>query len=328
MLHNAIEVVVGATGVIDPWQVQSFITGAALNLAETGQPQWQAKPHYQTLEAAYRNADTPIRRHDFELARQYWLEELPAMADRTRSSINAGVMGYLFAFNTGVVRNLVATTTTISPEDLEKGIWWLVNLPITPGDATSTVVNASIKYVTQRHILRRKARPRDPLLVVWSDEFQKVANSYDAAFLAECRSHKGCMVVLTQSIHAMYANLYGTGGEHQTDSLLTNFGHVVVHTLGDAKSAEYASSLLGRRRELFITPSTSHTQEMWDVIMGHPQSSVSASESYQPVLQPTVFLSGLRTGGPPHNIVDGIVLRTGQPFSTGEQYLMVPFRQK
>ena len=61
--------------------------------------------------------------------------------------------------------------------------------------------------------------------------------------------------------------MHGKGGHHEADSLLTNFGHVVVHTVGDAKSAQYASGILGNRRELFIGTSSGNAS-MWDVLSG------------------------------------------------------------
>ena len=329
-LHNAIEIVTRATGGIDSWDLQTFIAGAALSVAETGEDKWKEGIHRRALVEAARNAKTDIERHDCELAANYWLYELPALNTRTRSSIYAGVIGLLHVFNTGGVRDLLATSTTISPDILEECKWWLVNMPIVPGDATATFVNTAVRYAVQRHILRRKASNDSPLIAIFCDEFQKISNSYDSAFLAEARSHKGCLVALTQSLHAMYANLHGKSGDHQTDALLTNFGHVVFHTVGDSKTAEYASSLLGKRRELFVSTSLAPADErMYDVLMGRAQVSVSCHESYEPVLQPSVFLSGLRCGGPPSRTVDGVVIRSGQPFrTTNENYLITSFKQR
>jgi hypothetical protein len=168
-------------------------------------------------------------------------------------------------------------------------------------------------------------------MCIFSDEFQKVANSYDVLFLAEARSHKGILIALTQSIHAMYANLHGKNGEHQTHALLTNFGHVVVHTLGDAKTAKHFLDILGMRREVFINVSMQPRQEeLFDVLLRGSTASVSCSEHYEPVIQPAVFLSGLRSGGPDNNnTVDGVVIRSGQPFrQSGENYLIASFRQR
>ena len=331
MLHNAIQVLLLATGRVDPWAIQCFVTGAAISLEETNDVKWQDSYHYKMLQEAKARAGEGRDKHDYDLAEQYWTFQLPRLNERTRTSIEAGVYGTLHAMNTGTARELLATTTNISPELLEQRKWLLVNAPIAPGDVTSAVINSAVKYALQRHIIKRQATPGDPLLCIFCDEFQKLANSYDAMFLAECRSHKGCLIALTQSIHAMYANLHGKGGEHQVDSLLTNFGHVVVHTLGDAKSAKMWSDVLGSRREVFIgTTAQPKGEELFEVLMGRSQLSVSASERYEPVVQPAVFLSGLRCGGPENgNVVDGVVIRSGQPFRhSGENYLITSFRQR
>jgi hypothetical protein len=331
MLHNAIQVLILATGHIDPWAIHCFISGAAISLAELNDDDWKKSYHNKMLQEAKAKAREGVEKHDFELAERYWTNQLPRMNERTRTSIEAGVYLTLHAMSTGVARELLATTTTISPELLEKRKWILVNAPIAPGDVTSAVINASVKYAVQRHILKRQAVPGDPLICLFCDEFQKLANSYDAMFLAECRGHRGGMIALTQSVHALYANIHGQGGEHQTDALLTNFGHVVVHTLGDAKSAELWSNLLGQRREVFIgTTMQPDGEDLFDLIMGRSKVSVSANETYQPALQPAVFLRGLRQGGPANgNIVDGVVIRSGQPFNaSGENYLITSFRQR
>jgi hypothetical protein len=330
MLHHAIQVLLLATGKLDPWDLHCFITGAAISLDETNDEQWKQSFHHQTLQQAKAKATSERDKHDLDLAEHYWTFTLPRMNDRTRTSIEAGVMATLFAMNTGETRELLATTTTVSPALLEEGRWILVNAPIAPGDVTNAVINSAVKYAVQRHIIKRKAGPNDPLLCIFCDEFQKVANSYDALFLAECRSHKGCLIALTQSIHAMYAAMHGKAGEHQVDSLLTNFGHVVVHTLGDHKSAKNWSDLLGMRREVFIgTGLEPRGEELFDVLMGRSHISVNAQERYEPVLQPAVFLSGLRTGGPPDNVVDGVVIRSGRAFNhTGENYVITTFKQR
>jgi len=331
MLYNAIQMVLLANGQVDPWDIHCFITGAAISLEETNDGKWKDQFHNKILQQAKANARTDREKHDCDLAEQYWTFQIPRMNDRTRTSIEAGVMGTLHAMNTGIARELLATTTNVSPDMLEQRKWVMVNCPVVPGDVTSTLINTAVKYSVQRHILKRQAKPGDPLLCIFSDEFQKLANSYDAMFLAECRSHKGCLIALTQSIHAMYANLHGKGGEHQTDALLTNFGHVVVHTVGDAKTAKYFSDILGQRRELFINVSMQPRQEeLFDVLMRGSNASVSCNEKYENVIQPAVFLSGLRCGGAENgNIVDGVVIRSGQPFNhSKENYLITSFRQR
>ena len=52
MLHNAIEILLRATGQVDPWSMQLFIQGAALSLEETGDPRWKESYHCTLLQEA------------------------------------------------------------------------------------------------------------------------------------------------------------------------------------------------------------------------------------------------------------------------------------
>jgi hypothetical protein len=332
-LDHAIEIIVRATGQLDPWAIECFIDGAALSLDELNSDAWKASYHAQALDLAKANASTDIEKHDHDRARQHWTSKWPKLNDRTRSSVEAGLYSLLHAFNTGIVRDLLATATTVKPDMLEDRKWWLVNMPITPGDAPAVFVNAAVKLAFQRYVLARKARAGDPLLVLWSDEFQNVANTYDKAYVEACRSHKACLVALTQSAHALFSRLStGQHGDHEANALLTNFGQIIAHTLGDAKTAELFSAILGRRREVFIGTTTQPKgEELFDVLMGRSQVSVSASERYEYCLQPAVFLHHLRCGGEDNgNWVDGVVIRSGQPFraSGGENYLIKSWRQR
>ena len=330
-LDHAIEIVIRATGKLDPFALQCFISGAAIVLEELNDPTWQQSFHAQSLLKAAANCTTDIQRHDCLAATEHWKSTWPRMNDRTRTSIEAHMLSPLHVFNTGIVRDLLATSTNITPADMEHRKWVMLNAPVVPGDATATFLNAAVKLAVQRYILARDAGDGAPLLCIWSDEFQNIANAYDRAYIEACRSHRACLVALTQSIHALYARMCGKSGEHETNALTSNFGHTVVHVLGDATSAKYFSSVLGERRESFINPTIPSGQnDFYDaVVCGRSNISVSASESYQPVLQPSAFLSGLRCGGPPHNVVDGIVIRTGLPFNaSGENYLFTSFKQR
>ncbi len=59
------------------------------------------------------------------------------------------------------------------------------------GDS-GALIAAGWKYLVQRRILRRRAEPGDNVVVIWADEYAQFANSYDAQYLSQCRSHLGC----------------------------------------------------------------------------------------------------------------------------------------
>jgi type IV secretory pathway TraG/TraD family ATPase VirD4 len=328
LIYNAVEIVRGALGRVTAPDLQRFITGAAQTPAALKTPEWEAGFHNQCLKAASANARTAIQKHDCTLGLGFWLNEYPAMADKTRSSILAGVMGILHVFNTGIVRELVSTTTNVSPAEMDRGKWMLVDMAISSHGAAGAFVFGGWKYLTQQHILKRHATEETPVCVIWADEAQKVVNSFDASYLAECRSHRGCMVYLTQSIHSFYSRIYAKGGEHETDALLTNFYHKIFHAVGDDKTAAYASSLIGRRLTTHIGGSMSPATDVFEDLFGQSRFTSSFSQQVENVLENREFMQNLRTGGEINgNVVDGIVVRSGEPFSNGEAFLKVAFNQ-
>jgi hypothetical protein len=323
MLHMAIEPVRLATKTLSPVDLQRFITGAAMVPEHLKTPEWQAGFHNRVLEAAFYAPKTAIEQADFEQVMAYWLGEIPALNDRTRSSITTQVQGVLHVLCSGIVRELMATTTNISPEVMDQGAWLLVDMPISRYGASGAMVNGIWHLATQRHILRRYAADKRKVTVIWIDEFQNHLNSFDPQFLAECRSHGGCMVVLTQSLHSYYAALRGGhAAEHEANALLTNFAHRIFCSLGDAKSAEWASGLLGHRLETMIGGSMAPEDSMWDTLMGRTKFTGSFSQSYQPILQPNVFMHDLRTGR--DGVADAIIIRP-ERFSNGQNFMQVAF---
>src|SRR5260221_13395925 len=105
------------------------------------------------------------------------------------------------------------------------------------------------------------------------------------------------MVSLTQSLHSYYAALKGGhAAEHAANALLTNFAHRIFCSLGDAKSAEWASGLLGQRLETMIGGSMAPPESLWDTPMGRTKVAGSFNQSYQPIPQPHVVVYTFRTG--------------------------------
>jgi hypothetical protein len=181
----------------------------------------------------------------------------------------------------------------------------------------------------QRFVLRIAATPGDPIHVIWSDEAQNWTNRFDAEYLAQCRSHRGCMVFLTQSLQSFQTAIQSADADRQTLSLLGNFSHRIFHAIGDVETAEWASKSLGNRLEMHVGGSTQPTNSVFDDLMGYVESTSSFSTQYEPILQPVEFMNGLRSGGPANGyLCDAIVIRPGVPFSTGENWLHVTFSQR
>jgi hypothetical protein len=328
-IYNAVAILKIANGKVSAPEIQRFISGAALNAATIGTPDWQEGFHNQTLKKAFEAKKSPIDEADCGLAIDFWLGEYPNAADKTRSSILTGVMGILHTFNTGMVRELVSGETNCSPDDMLAGKWILVNMSPAEWGDQGAFVCGGWKFLTQKRIIRREAKAGDCINVIWCDEAQQFVTSYDAHYLAQCRSHMGCMVYLTQSLHSYYSALHGQSGRHQADALLTNFHHKIFHALGDEISATYAANLLGKSLQTFVGTSLAPVEDLFEEMMGRQKITSNTSEHYEQILQTNVFMNGLRTGGTSNGFLcDAFVLRSGEPFSNGKNYLEVAFSQK
>jgi hypothetical protein len=329
MLYSAVVIVkLARGGQVNAPDLQKFIAEAASSQDQITSPQWIAGAHSQWLEAAHKAPKTEIETHDFELAVEYWLGQYPSMATRTRSSIVASVMGILHVFNTGTVRMLASGATNISPDDMFAGKWILVDMCPSVFGIEGSLICSAWKYLTQRAVLKRTVKANDCINVIWADEAQQFVNSHDATYLAQCRSHRGCMVMLSQSLPGYFTAMSGDSGEHQTHSLLANFSHTIVHAV-DAVTAEWASKKLGKQREAFISGSLQPATDVFDELFGTPRMTGSYSEQYEPVLQENVFMNGLRTGGRANRyICDAIIIRSGEPFANGANWLWKEFSQE
>jgi hypothetical protein len=329
LLHSAVEVVKMATNGVNTPLLQRFILAAANSPDELTSDRWRGGLHNDLLAQAFRAQKTPVESHDYELAVDYWLQEYPAMAPRTRSSILTGVMGLLHTFNSGITRELVSTATNCSPDDILAGKWVLVNLPPSVWGDIGRLVAAGWKYLVQRAVLRREVTAESPAVVIWCDEAAQFVNSFDHHYLAQCRSYLGCMVYLAQSLHSYYSELKGEAGKHQAHALLANFGHKVIHALGDVQTAEWASGLVGKRIETFVGGSLAPAKDLFDAALGQTQFTGSFSTHYESVLQAHRFMNGLRTGGRTNrSTCDAFVIRSGEPFSDGDNWIKVAVSQK
>ena len=70
----------------------------------------------------------------------------------------------------------------------------------------------------------------------------------------------------------------GEKGRHQADALLANFSHVIVHA-SDPVTAKWASSKLGRRKEILYSGSSSPGR------IARPATSCSATTTPALVVQ-------------------------------------------
>jgi hypothetical protein len=330
MLYNAVAALQTAGEPITSANLHAFIMSAATSPEQLQNPGFFQGYHSKILERADKAKKTPIEEHDHKLCFDYWIKEYPGMDSKLRSNILAGVQGTLHVLNTGIVREMVSSDhPNCSPQDVVNGKWWLVNFsPANWGDA-GRVISAGSKQVVEQAILDRTATEQSPFCVIWADESHSVVTNNDSYFIAQCRSHKGCLVYLTQSVSSFYAAMKGEAGKHQADALLANYAHTIVHA-SDSVTAKWAVAKLGRQKEILFSGGNhpGHNNTVWDQVFGQGHASSNYSEHYEQVLQDQEFMVG-RTGGPANGFkCDAVVIKSGEPFSSGNSYLRTTFSQR
>lgn len=326
-LYNAVAALQAAKEPLTTPNIHAFIMTAATTPAELQSPEWQAKYHSKVLEKGFSASKSTMEAHDYELCLDFWIKEWAGMMDaKTRGNILAGVQGTLHVMNTGIVRQMCSGATTCSPADVLAGKWILVNFAPSAWGAAGLLISTGWKQLMELAVLERHATHDDPFVTIWCDEAHQFVTNYDSSFISQCRSHRGCLVYLTQSVSSFYAAMKGEAGKHQADALLANFSHVIVHA-SDPVTAKWASAKLGRRKEMLHSGSTQDGADVWDQLMGKSRRSNSFSEHYEQVLQDQEFMVA-RTGGPANGyLADAIVLKSGESFSDGKNFQRVTFSQ-
>ena len=325
--YNAVSVVGQSDKVSAPNLLKFYSTALrdpSVLRDKTAAEEWRGKYHNQCMRKTALAQKTPAQAADWAVARPFWVDEYPHMSDKTRSSIEATCMNPLSVANTGLAAVMASTFNNVSPALHEQGYSIVWNTAVSTHGPSGLYLGMGAKTLTQRYHLKRKWTPGEYYTVLISDEAHVLMSpQLDPVWLSMCRSHGAASLSLTQTIASEYSRM----SEHQANMLLSNYG-TSIFNLGDAKTEAFASALVGNFRERFVTVSDAPQAEAWDTFMGRAQPSASVSEQWQPRLQPGFLQHGLRTGGPPHYAVDGLVIIPGQVFKNQESFQYVTFHQR
>lgn len=320
ILFNAIAAVSMGDKLTFP-NLHRFISGAVRPTSKDPQEnarlraEWEQGYHYQTMLRAKAARKTAAEVHNWNVIAPFWGREWQEADERTRGNGLSGGNNLMQSACTGLAMALTSMDSNAFPGDVEDGINLIIDLPYTTYQETGRFVGGGWLLKIQRHLLRRDWDGRYFCILV-RDEFQASKSDWDAPFMAQCRSHGASMMVASQTSHS----LYGTENEHKSDALMSNF-YTNAYCQVDPDTEAQALKKLGQRLEPI--PQPPGPADPWDVLNGNVQANVQFQ--YQPRLHAGA-LGNLRTGGPPHNTVDGLVIQ-GSPFRNGERFRFVSFKQ-
>jgi hypothetical protein len=301
--------------------LRSLVTSAPQTPGQQNDPAWQEESVcYQTIQEADRltgrQGVDPEIRAAFNECKTYWLQEIPNLAEKTRSIILLSFSMLAHSFLVRPLRKLFCNDTTVKPEDTFAGKIIIVDLPIQEYRLAGRIANLTWKYCFQVGVLRRM-QPQDRKhclrpVFLWADEAQNFVSKFDAEYQATARSAGGCTVYLTQNRESYRRVL---GNDDAVDSLLGNLQNkFFCQNAGDTN--EWASRLLGEHWIYTNATNVGQGRNDNNTLLGQNNNSsgVTRSEQKRFYLEPSAFTT-LKRGGELHDfLVESIVYKGGHLF--------------
>src|SRR5665213_2999436 len=308
--------------------MRSIVSTAPQTTAQVDSEEWREKSIcwavVKRAEAAMEHADETVRA-DFEEWRLYWLQEWPALHEKTRSVINLSFSMLARPFLTRPLRELFSSKdNNIAPEDAFDGKIIIIDLPVQEYRLAGRVANLAWKYCYQIAVLRRKPPPTGYLrpVFLWADEAQNFISEFDAEYQAVARSAGGCTVYLTQNRESYRRVL---NNDDAVDSLLGNL-QAKFFCQNTGGTNEWAARLLGEAWIQSYGSSIGHQAR--DEGGGTPSAGVNITEQRRYLVEPSRFTT-LKRGGPKNNFaVECIVYNGGAIFPNGQPYTLLTFEQR
>lgn len=324
--------------------VYDMVVSAPKSAAETENPEWQAESFcWKILFAVGLKADDgdPYAQRVLNEHGSYWVEEIPNLAGKTRSSIEATLTNIIYPFLTGKLSELFCTHTTVVPEMAREGKIIILDLPALTYGPIGAAAQSIFKYLfglaMQREAVHRKTRP----VFLWIDEAQFFLSATDAELLSTARSSRTACVFITQDLPTFYAQL-GHDKKAVADSIIGKFGTRIFHANNSVETNRAASELVGKTTKYNQSRTNARGRNAGGNLHqneasnnagagdGRNQTSTNGISSYEDYIFPPDFFSrGLRTGGPKNRKrVDAVLVRAGAKFETTKSHwLKAEFRQ-
>lgn len=270
------------------------------------------------------------RRADFEECRNYWMQEFPALSDKTRSII---VLQFSMLVRPLVTSPLLplfgSAQTNVTPEDCFDGKIIIIDVPVQEYRLAGRIANLAWKYCFQIAVMRRTP-PRDKgtylrPVFLWADEAQNFVTRFDAEYQAVARSAGGCTVYLTQNRESLRRVL---GSDDSVDSLLGNLQSKWFCQNGSTVTNGWASNLLGER----WVEITNRSGGAGGYGIGNADGRVTATAGYSTVSQKRNYVepvrfATLRRGGEHNNfLVDCLIYNGGEQYPSPDGSEEVPFK--
>ena len=300
--------------------ILDIITTAPVSFADVDSKRFRSGRCYELIRLANEGRDKlpPPRFKDLQRTARYWLNDVPGLAEETRSSIQATFTAKVSGLLRSPLRELLCgdTDEEVTPErslsaDPKTGRpkVIIVNLPVKLYREVGRVAQVLYKAGWQRAAERRThlIDAADPLwrpAAQWADEAQYFATPEDAQFQQTARSSMIATVCVSQNL----PNYHLAMGEAATQAFMGNLQTKIFHANGDPTTNEWAERVFGKDLQPFLS----------DPVTG--KGTPSEAFSYSPVV-PAIRFTELMKGGPSsdpsrHGRVGAYIFQAGRQWRT------------
>jgi hypothetical protein len=257
---------------------------------------------------------------EFRLIDSFWTQEFPSLDEKTRSIICESAYALFEPFLSGLLKELLATTTNIKPEITQDGKIIILDIPVQSYLELGIYAQSIFKYVWQQAIERRNIPENPTPNFLWVDESQFFLNQHDMLFQTTARSSRTCTVLLSQNISNYYA-VMGGGMRYKdmTNSLLANLSTKIFHANNDHVTNKWAADTIAQDWQMVANYSASQ---------GNRGSSAGAGEQMVHQVRPIEFTL-LKNGGMLNDLeVEAFLTIAGRPLRDGKNFMKISFDQR
>lgn len=328
LLRNSIDLCLIARGTVSIPLIREIILSAPTQGEQIDHAEWREKSLCWKL--LLEGHAKPLERwvkHDFDSTASFWLEEYPALSDKTRTSVISTLTTMMDIFLRRPFRQLFSEP----PDDLKRiaypelthhGAIIVLYLPVKELAEAGRAVQVAYKYVWQQAAERRKIIPGETIPVfLWADEAQNFVTHYDMQFQATARSTMACTVYISQNMPNYYAEMGGENHKHRVDSLVGNLQTKIFHANSDPVTNEIAAETIGKSWH-------SHTSDSHNISRDQFTFGESRSDSFDYDVTPQQFTTLKKGGRVNDGVVEAVVFQNGRVWCNGKSHLFTQFNQR
>src|ERR1700758_1069432 len=321
LLRNAITLLLLAKESIQLRTLYEMIVSAPKDAQQVISQDWRKQSYvFNLLERAERLASN---HPEWKFLVNYWIIERPALAPKTRETIDADFTGMFDPLTRGKIGELFGTDTNLSPTNIFEGKVVVVDIPVAYYREVGQFAALIWAQLFQRAVDRRNyVAPDSRPVFLWEDEAHYFTIDQDALFQTTARSKGISVVRLTQNL-PNFLDAYGRDGKHKVDTLLGNHATKIFHRNGDPTTNEWASKVIAKETAYKHSLSNSGSLQSSSGF----SSNTSVTEVEEDSCPPKEFI-GLKNGGKKNDYtVEGILFQSGRLWNKNQRWTVRRFKQ-